>query len=151
MVSIKFENLGNIQKRFQMMMTRAVKNDPAMGVIAAKGYKNVVEHFSMQEGENGKWAMPKPATLRARANRSNKSGRRKSSSILALVDTGLLRARIRFRAMNDEARIYSTDVYAPTHNFGDPSRNIPQRKFMWITKPMQKSMIKSLLDYIIRK
>ena len=147
MVNVKFENLGNVTKRFNMMYTRATKNEPAMGVIAAKGYKNVIQHFSEQDGETGKWQMPKPATLRARANRANN---KKSSSILALVDTGLLRNRIRFRAINNEAHVYSCDVYAPTHQYGDPSRNIPQRKFMWIAKPVQKNMIRSLLDYILK-
>ena len=148
MVNVKFQNLGNIKKRFDMMYTRATKNDSAMGVVAAKGYKNVIQHFSDQEGETGKWKMPKPATLRARANRANN---KKSSSILALVDTGLLRNRIRFRAVNNEAHLYSTDVYAPTHQYGDQSRNIPQRKFMWISKPVQKNMIKTLIDYILKK
>lgn len=151
MVNIKAVNMKEVVKNFEHYIRNAGKLP--MDSIAARGHKNVIKHFDDQMGPNGKWRMPKPATLRARAKRS--ANKEKSSSILALVDTGMLRNSILFKSLNNEAHIYTNIKYAKYHNPMDgtpPGKGIiPERKFLWITPSVKGGLKKMIINFILGK
>ena len=46
------------------------------------------------------------------------------------------------------AEVWTDNKYAATHNFGDPSRNIPQRRFMCIPDNEVQEMADNFLGYV---
>ena len=65
-----------------------------------------------------------------------------------LVHTGRLWRSIRPRVTGEYAEVFTDVVYAATHNYGDPRRNIPQRRFMCIPDNEQEEMAEKLLGYV---
>ena len=57
-----------------------------------------------------------------------------------LQDTGRLRLSIFSRNTKDTAKVASNLKYAPTHNYG--TKNVPMRKFMWLSRDMKKRLDK---------
>lgn len=149
MITVKIKNIQKVTKNMTKRASRAQNLNNPMKVIAQKGEREVIKHFKEQSGPTGKWPMPKPATLRARNSRTNRSKKRKSSSILRNIDTGFLRGHIRSKATGNEAHIYSNEKYAATQNYGDPARNISAAPFMWIREKERQSMIGTLIKYIL--
>lgn len=119
------------------MEKKLVNPEVAMLRIAAQGQRDVVEHFKDERGPKGKWP--------------NLKSPRKRGGTKILQDTGILRASIRSKAAAREAIVFTDLVYAATHHFGDSSRNIPARPYMWISKKAKNLMRKTLARFIMRK
>lgn len=67
-----------------------------------------------------------------------------------LLRTGALRNSIYERFSNTNAEVGTNMEYAATHNFGDKSRNIPKREFLWVSdkaiQMIEKTFINELED-----
>ena len=136
MAGIKMVGLNNWLKRLQVTKRRVETHRPAMAVISQKGRKDVLNHFREESGPSGRWRpLKKP---------------RQSGGSKILHDTGRLRGAISAENTDDTATVSAGTSYAATHNFGDNSRNIPQRKFLWISAQALKSMALTLSKYIIK-
>jgi len=128
-VSIQLTGLKKATKSFKDIEGRTINNKPAMEKIAARGWKDVINHFEQERGPRGKW----------------KSIKRKGQ---ILQDTGLLRGSIRFRSIVNEAIVFSRTKYGKFHETGTSKMVV--RKFMWLSSEVKKILSKMLLDYVTR-
>jgi phage gpG-like protein len=144
MIEMKMDLL-DVQKRFNMIQERAKNPSNAMDVIAIKGWRDVVDHFTKETGPDGKWAPLSKSTIAAR-----KKGKRKGGGQRILQDTGILRQSNRFQVVNgDEAHVYNQVPYAAFHDSDDPRKgNLPQRKFMYLSDTARISVAKTIIRYI---
>ncbi len=137
MISVNIQNLEKVQSDFNAITQRLMNPQTGMEIVAGKGFKDVVDHFSEEESPDGKWqSLKKP---------------RKRGGSKILQDTGRLRSSVRFRTLRDEAHIFTQVVYAGVHNFGYSKRNIPQRQFLWLSKEAIKSITETFKRFILGK
>jgi phage gpG-like protein len=97
------------------------------GVI---GLQDVQKHFNESMGLAGKWQelqyrKGKPLLL---------TGRLKNSNVFVYDSRG--------------AEIGTNVVYAATHNYGDKKRNIPERKFLWLSDQAKDKIVDSLVKIL---
>lgn len=139
MISIEIENLAHVMNKFKDIQNRAKNPSTAMEICAAKGWRDVIGHFSATEGPDGKWDPLKPATILSRKHGGTKP----------LQDTGLLRQSNRYRVLKAEAHVYNDAKYAGVHNYGYAKKNIPKRQFMWLSNKAKLAIIKTIKRYIV--
>ena len=141
---LKFELIGleKIQKQHQQMLKRAQRPGPVMKTIAARAWKDVITHFSEEEGPRGKW---KPLAKSTRA-------RKGSSGSDILKDTGRLRASISFKQEQDTAVVFTKTEYANIHEQAKVPRGkkIPQRRFMWLKSKTIEGLIKGFSSFMVK-
>lgn len=143
MINVKYADIDRVRKKIEGYELRSKNLTLAMEMIAVEGYKDIIGHFRDEMGEGGqKWEKLKPETLKNR-----RKGKR--SGVKILQDTGTLRNTLSSKVFSNEAHIFSNLKYAAAHNFGYAPKNIPQRKFLWIYKKRQETMIKIIIDYIL--
>ena len=112
---------------------------PAMKLVGLVGQGFVQRRFKEGKDPRGEpWHELATATILRRRNKDK-------GSIKPLVDTGRLMNSINFRATSVEAIVGTNVIYSATHNFGDPSRNIPKREFMGVT-PVEEQIILRRVD-----
>ncbi len=124
------------------------------------GYSDVIEHFKMEMGQDGKWRARAASTQAMYA--AIASGRQKppkgmrrgsySPSNRLLQLTGQLRGSLMRsnveRMSSKSIMFYSNDIKAGTHDEGDPKRGIPQREFMWLSDKSQETMLDIILEFL---
>lgn len=136
--------MAALNRRLEKMRQRAAQPGGMMAKISVLMHKDVMDHFKKTMGDKKKWDKLSPITI---------SMRRKGSS-KPLQDTGRLRASIRPSATRTKAVVGTNLVYARIHNEGGRSGrgksvNIPQRKFMWLSKSARKLFTKMLGKFYI--
>ena len=133
---LQMKGFKKAQKKFDSMEKKLKNPSTAMKVIGQIGSRDIVEHFNKTEGPGGrKWkALKSP---------------RKNGGSKPLNDKGVLRNTMRVEAGRYFVTLIKNVKYAAIHNEGYAARNIAQRKFMYTTKTAKKSMVKTLLRYII--
>ena|SRR3990167_8042860 len=108
---------------------------------ALRMHGNAVKHFQDQRGPNGPWAPWAASTV---ARREAGRGGNK-----ILMDTGLLRASMLWQGHETDARIYTETVYAATHQYGDSTRHIPARPFLWIDEPTKEKIKDDFIPWLL--
>jgi phage gpG-like protein len=90
-----------------------------MRVVSTQMHRDIIEHFDRESGPSGSWKAwsPKYAAWRAK---------HKPGKILHFSGAGL-RETLRISSGKNYASVGSALDYAPTHDSGDPTRNIPKR------------------------
>jgi len=126
-VEIKMEAL---KKRLIRMRKNLNNGSPIMRKTAILMDKDVIDHFEKEKGPRSRWA-------------STARGGKK------LQDKGRLRLSIRPRSTKDQAIVGTNMVYAATHNYGDSSRNIKKRKFLWLSREIKEKIKKNMGQYFI--
>lgn len=126
---------------------RKIKNPTALfQTIEGSMFRDVMDHFRKEVGPNRKkWKGLKLETLIARAKK------RKVPSAGILKDTGRLRNSIRGKSGRRFAEVGTNLVYAATHDFGDPSRNIPKREFMYLSEKAVRLIVDKIIPDAIEK
>jgi phage gpG-like protein len=133
MLTVDTSALKIVKRRFEQMRDRAKIPKTAMDIIGAKGWKDVINSFAIEQDEDGSaW---KPL----------KRPRKRGGSKL-LQNTGRLRMSIRWAANNTEARIFTKTKYAKFHEYG--TKYIPVRSFMWLNSKLRVRLLTDLLNYI---
>lgn len=148
------KGLKRVQKGFEKTAARIKNPRTGMELVAAKGFKDVMDHFKKEEGPNRAW--PK-------WSRRNKSGSRtffstrpaprdtkkkKKRSGALLQDTGKLRNSTRHRVLKTEAHIYNNVSYATYHHNG--TSKMPKRRFLWISRKARVSIAKTFARFILK-
>lgn len=108
--------------------------------VAARAYKECIEHFENEEGPKGKWEPLSPVTLARRRQGKGTGGAK------ILQDTGRLRSSILFRGLRDSAIVFTNVIYGIIHQ--DGYKKIPQRKFLWLPDDFLKSMAEKFAQFI---
>lgn len=110
-------------------------------------FKNIGEHFTRttdqrfeQEGGSPKWVPLKPKTI------AEKRRNRRRPKILQR--TGTLRVTLRYFVTARGLMFGSSMIYAATHQYGDNSRNIPDRPFLQITDKDKQAITAIIDDHI---
>lgn len=67
-----------------------------------------------------------------------------------LRDTSVLLGSIKFQVGSTEVEIGSDLIYAATHQFGDPSRNIPARPYLGVSTQDEQDIIDAM-DAFLKK
>lgn len=118
-----------LKERLQKMRNNLTNASPTMAKVAILMHKDIMNHFSKTESDTGSWA-----PLKYRKGKP-------------LQDTGRLRLNIKPNNTKDTASVGSDLVYAATHNYGRD--NIPQRKFLWLSKEIQKQITDILGKFFV--
>lgn len=107
---------------------------------ATRGFRDIMDHFNKEEGPTGPWQELSPARLRQRGPNAK-----------ILQDTGNLRQNItptNYRKERDAIRVFDAAPYSGQHNSGLPSRNLPKRTFMWLSREALKDMAKIVVGLL---
>jgi len=93
--------------------------------------QDVDRHFISQSGPQGKWEALKPWTLR----------KRRGGGAKILQDTGRLKGSI--TGIYDRwGVVVGTNInYALQHQFGDTSKHIPRREFLYLNESAQQRIL----------
>lgn len=94
-------------------------------------HSEVLRNFAKECAPDGSpWKPLAALTIQLRTKGKNKSADRRPR---ILQDSGRLRGSIAARHGEGWAEVGTTLSYAPTHQYGDPSRRIPARSFVGLT------------------
>ena len=118
-----------LKKRLQKMRNNLTNPSPTMQKVSTLMYKDVLTHFGKEQGDSGSWT-----PLKYRKGK-------------ILQDTGRLRNSIKSDNTKDSASVGTSLEYAATHNYGRD--NIPERKFLWLSKDMLKQITDILGKYFL--
>jgi len=156
-VSDFLETLFSSRRRFTQILTAC---------WATFGYKDVIEHFKDQTADGLAWPSRKQST-NDRYDAINaglikppagyrKGSFRSSNRLLQL--TGRLRQSFVFggskgettiEPKGDTAIMITNNVeYSGTHEYGNPSKRIPSRSFMWLSEKARENMAELILDHV---
>ena len=115
---------------------------PAMRAIATHLADRAEDAFETEASPGGMpWPALKPATERAR----KRSGH---VPITILQRSGALVRSILADWSDTEAVAGTNLVYAATHQFGDPERNIPARPFLGVSEQDNRFIVDTLVRHI---
>lgn len=157
----KITGIKEFQTFMNRLKGMAKEKRQVMRLIAEMMRKMQVQHFDKQEDDRGQpWAPLAPGTIKARSKRvksayarTTRKGlkmagvkvSRKAISVGAsfmaqdvsnypiLQVTGRLLNSLAVRSTSQTAMVGTNVKYATTHQFGDASRNIPKRKYLYLT------------------
>jgi len=139
--------MDEVQARFKRIQKRMKDPETVLDIAAAKGFKDVMDHFRKEEGPGGGW----PEWQKTRKDKKGSTVRKtKRGGSKLLQDTGRLRQSTRFRVLKETAEVFNQVKYAATHNFGDPKRNIKKRKFMWLSDKAIDSIVKTFARFFTK-
>jgi phage gpG-like protein len=138
--------LNKLQQRFDLIKN---KNDQIYGLFDSVVYGDIIEHFEGEQGPEGKWK--KWSDLYTEHMRKIGKGGNK-----ILQDSGRLRQNFKAtnrRKTNDgivwynNAKTKKGFPYAFAHNEG--GGQLPQRRFMWLSKKALDRLEQNLLKYFM--
>jgi hypothetical protein len=139
--------LGEVKRAYQQL-----KHDLPID-LANQAQNFFVNSWRLQAWDGKTWQTPKrriEGTPEYKYPKFKGLGRRTRAT---LVETGALRRDVSnsVRSARFELiRLVVDRVYAEAHNEGDPSRNLPQRKFMGDSPSLRKLQITKINTYISR-
>lgn len=149
-MNIKVDNKKAINL-FTAISKRAANPIEANKIIANFMRKDVLDHFKQESDENGRWKDLKPETWIKKIYGSNKSLSGKGSGgghTKMLQNSGTLRNRNIPFSSRTAAGIYNDVSYAVYHQEG--TKNIPQRKFLWLSDSALTKILNYMAKYIVR-
>lgn len=121
--------MDGLRKRLQKMRENLTNPSPTMQKVSILMHKDVMDHFGKESDEKNKWV-------------PLKYKRKRGGSARILQDTGRMRSSISPSNTKEDAIVGTGIVYAATHQYGDSNRNIPQRKFLWLSKEIKEQITK---------
>jgi len=117
-------------------------SDP-MAEIAEVLLENTQKRFERGQAPDGTpWAPLSPKYRRSRRKRRSRG----ADAILVLDDH--LRGELHATSGRDWAEVGSSRIYAATHQFGDPRRNIPARPFLGLDDQDLANIHEILAEYL---
>lgn len=149
MIKMTFDASDAI-KRFEDIGKNLANPEKTMKIVAVEAQKGVLNNFDTSTGRNGKWPTWSRVEKGKRVYYNSRPYGRGGSKLL--LDTGLLRSSIQYRAINREAHVYTNISYANYHEQAKLNlKNIPRRDFLWLNNFFKKKIIKIFNFYTFRK
>ena len=99
-------------------------------ILWTHAFKDVMDHFDKEEGPDSKW---KPIKRKGKI----------------LQDTGMMRQSFRpypYRTTSNEVIFYDFQPYSKMQDEG--TKNIPSRKFMWMSSKAMDLLSKDIVTYL---
>ena len=147
MISVKFSRLDIAKRSFKNMENRLKNSKPGMDEIAARAWKDVQDHFRLEEGgDNKPWPKWQRMTKTGRKRYSSRPTKRGGNKLLQ--DSGLLKNTIRFKSTSRDAIVYVYTKYGKFHQTG--TRKMERRKFMWLSYGARKRLARLYGIYLSR-
>ena len=115
------------------------------GTIKLIMFQDVMEHFDQQEGPDGPWQPLKIVGLEGGKLVSFRLKHGKAGHAMILQDTGHLKASIAMASGDKGAEVGTNLIYARTHQYGDDSRHIPQRTFLFLSEGAQQRIMDAFI------
>lgn len=127
------KNIQEVQKILEKMSFKAQNLKPFMHTIGEKVVTASMDAFANESDPitGMKWS-PTKASMK-KSSKSSKSFQRKKNNKKVLQDQGMrggLMSSVDYEATSKSTTITASKEYAATHQFGDDTRNIEQRRFM---------------------
>lgn len=128
--SYKIIGLDNFQKALQKMIKELKSSTKFFARAGVVGLADVQDHFKKTQSDTGSW---KPLKYR--------NGK-------PLQKTGRLKNSITYVYSSKGAEIGTNMVYANVHDKGYSKKNIPQRRFLWLSQNGQEKIINQLVHLL---
>ena len=117
-ITIEVSGMRDVERRLERLADAAGDLTPAFRDVGEALLNSTRDRFDRQAGPDGRrWAPLSPEYARRKP--------RNRDRILTLY--GELHGTLRYVATADSVAVGTNEVYGPTHQFGDESRNIPPR------------------------
>lgn len=116
------------------------------------GFKDIIDHFSKEEGPEGKWPKRKESTQKAYAIMGKRHAKYNPSNRLLQL-TGNLRKSLLPTSGNTKQQgrygilLFTNVPYAGRHNYGEGKT--PKREFMFLSGPAQQQMVDLILSRVV--
>lgn len=107
MITVEVQDAG-VDAALKALQQRATNAEPLMATIAAILLSQTERNFATQNGPDGAWPAPKPATLKRRRGGGGK----------ILQDSGRLAASVTAASTQNSASISTNVIYSAIHQFG---------------------------------
>ena len=133
-----------VRDLLRKMAQKGVNLRPAMTEIKGVMVDAVEDNFEA-EGRPRRWKGLKAETKEARAKRGHWPGK-----ILQGGSAGGLKSSITGKADGKRAIVGTNKVYGATHQYGDASRGIPKREFLFLGRDDIEEIEEILLDHFMR-
>ena len=155
-MTIRFEAEGidEVKQLLKALAYYGKHPGDALDLVGQRMVAMSKRHFKKQEGPEGTpWEPLSPKTIaRRRGGRAATTPRRRlgvagvGRGVQILQDTGTMYKSITYSVGINKEFVEAgvanlTKDYAPTHQFGDPSRNIPARPFMYINQKEAQELL----------
>lgn len=158
-MSVAKLDISQWQSFTQNLKLKMDKINPILtAAFSVFGFSDVINHFDTESGPNGKWQKRKQSTQMAYAKilagtRKPPKGMPRSSfnpSNKLLQLTGHLRKSLLVSNIKQKGKgaieFYANATYSGVHDNGNPSKNIPQRAFMWLSPTAKERMASYIIS-----
>lgn len=110
-----------------------IENRKSFAVLASGiAFGDIIEHFDKEQGPDGKW-VKWSEIYEQHLKRIGRSGNKKLN-FSGTLRRSFLPGQQKVTPNNLGVLLYSDVEYAATHEYGDKTKNIPARKFMYLSK-----------------
>lgn len=142
--------LAEIENELSAIRKRLGDIKPLLNEVSRIYYESTMRRFRSHTSPDGQsWKPLKPWTI---------ADKKRLPSIESpynqLIRTGRLRSAIKIRHIEGGVRIglMKSDVpYAVHHQYGAPRSNIPQRKFLGVTKVANEQVLKAMRKFVEKR
>lgn len=145
-ISIRIDD-SEVRSHIGRLLSRLQNPKPALNEIGLYMKRSILTNFK-EQGRPKKW----PAVAARKRDKAAAEKRSKAGKALRghkiLIDTGNLRSSIAYDVQRRGVLIGTNVKYAPTHNFGDKARNIPQREFLMFQKNDYPAIMRILKRHV---
>ncbi len=139
--------LAEIEQALASLRTRLSDIKPLLNEVSRIYYESTMTRFRSHTSPDGRsWKPLSPRTI---------ADKKRLPSIESpyhqLIRTGKLRSAIKVRHIDGGVRIglmKSEVPYAIHHQYGAPRANIPQRKFLGVTKVANEQVLKAMRKFV---
>ncbi len=131
-------NDRQIHEGLQALQDKLGNLKPVFQDIGEALLNSTRERFHTQTAPDGSpWAALSPNT------------RKKKNQNLILTLNGYLRGTLNYQADKDSLRVGTPLIYGATHQFGNPSRNIPARPFLGLSEDDTQYILETMAEWLI--
>lgn len=151
-----------LDRALQSLVASASNPGGALHLVGQRMRRMQMTHFEKEQDSSGRaWPELSPAYARQRMKRVERARRRRrviprapmASPLPLLRRDGYLMNSIKVKVSvkGRYVLVGTNKIYARTHQFGDASRGIPQREFLYITEAEGGELADLMFDQVIRR
>jgi len=130
-----------LQRKLKQLADAAGSLKPVFNDFGEYMVLTTRDRFDRETGPDGEPWQPLNSATAQRKARRNKNPK-------ILQQNSILRDSITYEASDDQLEVGTNLIYGPTHQFGDPDRNIPARPFLGINDDDASELEDLIGDYL---
>lgn len=150
------------EEMIQQLFEKSKASQKLLAVAAqAFAFQDIIKHFEDESGPDGKWKARSETTQkryqaifegRWKPPRGMQPGTFNPTNKILQLTGNLRKANLptNIEEVGDHAiRIFNNAIYSAIHNYGDESRGMPQREFMWISDEANQKMAEAIMQMFL--